>query len=142
MNVVKLHMGKAFAVIALMFSIVLPKMVEFGTQLARAEIGLFYYAGHGMQVEGRNYLIPLGVDIQSEDDIKFESIDVGRVLAKMEWAQNPVNIIVLDACRNNPFERGFRSAERGLARVESPSQSSRPRRWRLATRLMKRICRR
>ena len=62
---------------------------DFGNKLTRAEIGLFYYAGHGMQVSGNNYLIPTGVDITSEDEVEFETIDTRRILAKMEWAKKP-----------------------------------------------------
>ena len=93
---------------------------KFGDDLAQAEVGLFYYAGHGMQVGGRNYLIPIGADIEREDEVRYEAVEAGQVLAKMESAQNPVNILILDACRNNPVGRSFRSATRGLARVESP----------------------
>ena len=93
---------------------------KFGKSLRGADIGLFYYAGHGMEVNDRNYLIPVGVDIESEDEVPYEAIDVGQVLAKMEAAGNPVNILVLDACRNNPLERSFRSGSRGLARMDAP----------------------
>ena len=92
----------------------------FGDKLSRADVGLFYYAGHGLQVNGRNFLVPIGADIRAEDEIAFETIDASRVLAKMETAKNPVNIVVLDACRNNPFAVSSRSGSRGLARMESP----------------------
>ncbi|MCP4410008.1 MAG: caspase family protein, partial [Gammaproteobacteria bacterium] len=82
---------------------------RFGRALAQAEVGVFYYAGHGMQVNNRNYLIPIGADIETEDEVPYEAIDAGQVLAKMESARNPVNILILDACRNNPLERSFRS---------------------------------
>ncbi len=93
---------------------------EFGNKLARADVGLFYYAGHGLQVDGRNFLVPIGADILAEDEIAFETIDASRILAKMETARNPVNIVILDACRNNPFAVNSRSGSRGLARMESP----------------------
>ena len=96
---------------------------DFGKQLRKGGVGLFYYAGHGLQVGGRNYLIPIDAVIESESDVKYESVDVGRVLGKMEDAHNDINIIILDACRDNPFGRGFRSYTRGLARIDAPSGS-------------------
>ena len=92
----------------------------FYSKLRNSETGLFYYAGHGMQVKGRNYLIPVDARIESESDIEHESIDLGRVLGKMEDAGNPVNIVILDACRDNPFARSFRSSGAGLARMDAP----------------------
>jgi len=92
----------------------------FYSKLRNSETGLFYYAGHGMQVKGRNYLIPVDARIETESDVEHESIDVGRVLGKMEDAGNPVNIVILDACRDNPFARSFRSSGTGLARMDAP----------------------
>jgi len=96
---------------------------DFGKQLRTGGVGLFYYAGHGIQVKGRNYLIPIGAAIESESDVKYESVDAGRVLGKMEDAGNNLNIIILDACRDNPFARSFRSSERGLAKMDAPTGS-------------------
>ena len=94
---------------------------RFGRQLKEQKgVGLFYYAGHGVQVENRNYLIPTDTPLEEADEIPYESVDVGSVLAKMESAQNSLNILILDACRNNPFPGTTRSASRGLARVEAP----------------------
>jgi hypothetical protein len=84
-------------------------------------VGLFYYAGHGMQISGRNYLIPVDADIAQEHDIKYEALDVGRVLDGMEEAGNNANILILDACRNNPYARSFRSSSQGLAQIDSPT---------------------
>ncbi len=86
-------------------------------------VGLFFYAGHGVEVGGRNYLIPLGANIQGEGDVKFESVDAGRVMSGMEYAGNNLNMVILDACRNNPFSRSFRSASRGLAEMNPPKGS-------------------
>ena len=80
-------------------------------------VGLFYYAGHGIQSHGRNYLIPVKAEIVKEWDLKFKAVDVGQVSSAMEGAGNGLNMIVLDACRNNPLVRSFRGAERGLARM-------------------------
>lgn len=88
---------------------------EFGSSLKRGGVGLFYYAGHGLQVAGINYLVPVGAKIHSESDVKYETIDAGRILDEMENAGNGLNIVILDACRDNPFGRRFRDMTRGLA---------------------------
>ena len=93
---------------------------EFGNQLKRGGTGLFYYAGHGMQVKGKNFLIPVDSDIQSEDEVPYRGIDANELLAKMESARNRVNLVILDACRNNPFARSFRSSSQGLAQMDAP----------------------
>ena len=99
------------------------QMVEaiqaFGKQLDRSDVGLFYFAGHGIQVKGTNYLVPVGANLQREADTEFECVDAARVLSYMEEAGNRVNIVILDACRNNPFARSFRSATRGLAQMDA-----------------------
>ena len=97
---------------------------DFGEKLKRSGgVGLFYFAGHGMQVRGNNYLIPLDADIRSEDEVAFDSIDAQSVLEKMESAGNRVNLLILDACRDNPFIRNSRSAAVGLATMSAPSGS-------------------
>jgi len=96
---------------------------DFGVKLKRGGVGLFYYAGHGIQVQGVNYLVPVGARLATESDAKYECVDAGRVLGKMEDAGNELNIVILDACRNNPFARTFRSAEQGLARMDAPTGS-------------------
>jgi uncharacterized caspase-like protein len=92
----------------------------FGDSLREGYVGLFYYAGHGVQVGGRNFLIPVDSVIEREDEIPFKAIDVGQVLAKLESAGNAMNIVILDACRNNPFARSTRSAVAGLAHMDAP----------------------
>jgi uncharacterized caspase-like protein len=96
---------------------------QFGAKLRRGGVGLFYYAGHGVQVQGVNYLVPIGARLSSESDVKYECVDAGRVLGKMEDAGNELNLVILDACRNNPFTRGFRSVDQGLARMDAPTGS-------------------
>jgi len=96
---------------------------DFGKELRSGGVGLFYFAGHGFQVQGRNYLIPIDADIESEADVKYESVDAGRVLSQMNEAENGLNIIILDACRDNPFARSFRSGEKGLAKMDAPTGS-------------------
>lgn len=95
----------------------------FGTMLRLGGVGLFYYAGHGIQSRGTNYLIPVHAEIKSEADVKYRSVDAGYVLSQMEDAGNNLNIIILDACRNNPFARSFRSADKGLAKMDAPTGS-------------------
>jgi hypothetical protein len=92
---------------------------EFAGELRRAQAGLFYFAGHGVQVKGSNYLVPVGADIQSEADIEDLAVDANYILRTMEDAQAEVNIVILDACRNNPFARSFRSAARGLVQMDA-----------------------
>ncbi|MBP8644966.1 MAG: SUMF1/EgtB/PvdO family nonheme iron enzyme [Syntrophobacteraceae bacterium] len=92
----------------------------FGQKLQKGGVGLFYYAGHGMQVNGKNYLIPIGAKIEHEKHVEYEGVDVGSVLSEMEYARNRLNIVILDACRDNPFARSFRSSAQGLASVNAP----------------------
>ena len=92
----------------------------FANKLKRAEIGFFFYAGHGMQIKGANYLIPVGTEVVSSADVEFEAVHAGRILAKMEEAGNSLNMVVLDACRNNPYRGTFRSTGQGLARMDAP----------------------
>jgi tetratricopeptide (TPR) repeat protein len=81
-------------------------------------VALFYYAGHGLQNLGENYLVPVEANIQYEDDIPRMCMPVQRtVMANMERSSSRINILVLDACRNNPFPSAYRSAESGLAEV-------------------------
>ena len=93
---------------------------QFYTRLKRAEVGVFYFAGHGMQVHGVNYLIPVKARVTTETDLQFEAVDAGRVLGKMQSAGNRLNIVILDACRDNPFKRSFRTTEKGLAQMDAP----------------------
>lgn len=102
----------------------LDKMFEairvFGDQLRGGGVGLFYFAGHGVQIAGRNYLVPVGSQIEREDEVVYRSIDAGQVLNKMASAGNRVNLVILDACRSNPFARSFRAISTGLAIMEAP----------------------
>jgi tetratricopeptide (TPR) repeat protein len=93
----------------------------FGERIQHGGIGLFYYAGHAVQVDGRNYLIPVGAQISHEHEVEYEAIDVGLLLSQMQDAHNQLNIVILDACRNNPFGRRFRSINNGLASINAPS---------------------
>jgi hypothetical protein len=94
---------------------------RFGNQLLGADVGLFYYAGHGLQLRGTNYLVPVTANPVREADVDFQMEDVALVLRQMEDAKTKLNIVILDACRNNPFGgRGLRAAEGGLAQLRAP----------------------
>lgn len=95
---------------------------EFAGKIGRDEhsVGLFYYAGHGVQADGTNYLIPVDAEVESVTDLEANAFDVQRVLRTMEGAQNQMNIVILDACRDNPLPK-TRGIERGLRRMEAPS---------------------
>ena len=95
-------------------------IADFGEKLQEGATGLFYYAGHGMQVSGRNFLIPIDAEIKSEQRVRLETVDVDVVLDQMTAAKSKVNMVILDACRNNPFERRFRSVGGGLAQINAP----------------------
>ncbi len=95
----------------------------FGDRLEKAgaeSVGLFYYAGHGVQVDGHNYLIPIGADIDRESDVDIEAVSANVVLKTMARAFTRLNFVILDACRDNPYKRSFRSSVRGLARMDAP----------------------
>lgn len=99
---------------------------SFGQALSAAgpdAVGLFFYAGHGIQVDGTNYLIPVGAAIAAEADVDLEAVSAETVLKQMEYAGARVNIVILDACRNNPLPRSMRGADRGLARMDAPAGS-------------------
>jgi uncharacterized caspase-like protein/formylglycine-generating enzyme required for sulfatase activity len=97
---------------------------EFGARLEKAgpaAVGLFYYAGHGVQLNGRNYLIPTTAQIDREGDVEIEAVSADWVIEQMRYARNRLNIVILDACRNNPFTRSMRSVDHGLATMDAPA---------------------
>lgn len=82
-------------------------------------VGLFYYAGHGIQNEGENYLVPVEANVQYDDDIPRTCMPVQRIImANMERSNSRMSIVILDACRNNPFPSAYRSTESGLAEIK------------------------
>jgi len=94
---------------------------NFGRQIQGADVALFYYAGHGVQVSGSNYLVPVSANPTREADVDFQMVDVNLVLRQMQGSGTRLNIVILDACRNNPFgARGLRSSEGGLAQMRAP----------------------
>lgn len=103
------------------------KVRDFARTLAQADVGLVFYAGHGLQVGRVNYLVPVDARLESDRDLEFETIRLELILSQMEIArEGKTNIVFLDACRDNPFSRslaramGTRSAMlgRGLAQVQ------------------------
>ena len=92
---------------------------KFSQKLSNAEIGIFYFAGHGVQINGTNYLIPVNNNIQEKSEVEFKAIDAGRILNKMEKAGNPLNIVILDACRDNPFKQSFHTSKKGLTKINA-----------------------
>lgn len=97
---------------------------DFGDKLkASGGVGLFYYAGHGVQVRGENFLVSTDSDIRNEDEVADDSVNVSVILDKMQSAGNRMNLIILDACRDNPFANKSRSAAAGLATINAPSGS-------------------
>jgi len=93
---------------------------QFGDKLLTKDVGLVYYSGHGMEVKGRNYFIPVNADIKRSDEVADQSLDVSLILDKMETAKKGINILIVDACRDDPFGRSFRSGNRGLATMDAP----------------------
>ncbi len=92
----------------------------FGAKLTPTSAGVFYFAGHGVQVAGANYLIPLAAKIDKEADVEYEAVDAGRVLNEFATSRAALSILILDACRDNPFSAATRSLTRGLAVVKMP----------------------
>ncbi len=86
-----------------------------------ADVALFYYGGHGLQVNGVNYLVPIDADLHQEADVDFQMLDTGLIMRQMESARARLNLLILDACRNNPFgSRGLRAITGGLAQMQAP----------------------
>jgi Caspase domain/Concanavalin A-like lectin/glucanases superfamily len=88
--------------------------------------GLFYYAGHGIQDKKQhNYIVPVEASMNNEDVIEDECYDIERLLLNLKEAKNDLNIVILDACRNNPFARSFRGdAGGGLAAIKTPAKGT------------------
>ncbi|MBK9574598.1 MAG: caspase family protein [Rhodoferax sp.] len=97
----------------------------FGKRVAGPdiELALFYYAGHGVQIDWRNYLLPVDVAVRSADDIKDQCIDLGRLLGHLSKAKGKSHVVILDACRNNPFGASYRPAQAARASFDAPPGS-------------------
>jgi hypothetical protein len=96
-------------------------ILEFSRELGKYNVALFFYAGHGIQLEGSNYLIPVDARLDDRLAAQFEAVDVGKLVSQFERYPNNVNIVILDACRNNPFKTWARGAESGFKAIPAPS---------------------
>ena len=85
-------------------------------------MAIFYFAGHGVEVGGVNYLIPINATLNSEADVRYNALSVNRVLDNMDLKRVRFKLLILDACRDNPFTRGWtRSGNiKGLAHINAP----------------------
>jgi uncharacterized caspase-like protein len=86
---------------------------DFGNAIQGADVALFYYAGHGVQVRGANFLVPVSANPTREVDVDFQMLDVNLVLREMEYGRAKLNLVILDACRNNPFRMAPGNEESG-----------------------------
>ena len=94
---------------------------DFNTKLAEgADVGLLFFAGHGIEVNNINYLLPIDAKIKYKRDVKYEAINLNDIIEDMKNARNSLNIIILDACRNNPFSNTRGVTKGGLAEVKPP----------------------
>jgi len=89
---------------------------KFYTKIKRGGVGFFYFSGHGIEFDGQNYLIPIDAKLDDKSDAEFEAIALNKITKKMQNAKNRLNIVVLDACRNDPFSRSVGTG--GLAKSE------------------------
>ena len=97
---------------------------QFGRDLRKAgtdATGLFYYAGHGVQSFGTNYLLPVDIVVTDAADLDLEAVEAQSVLRQMHSARNKTNIVILDACRNNPFSDILAFNDNGLAEMQAPT---------------------
>jgi len=94
---------------------------EFSKQLGNYNVALFYYAGHGIQSAGVNYLIPVDATLKEEVDLEFEATDVNKVVRQFEKYDGNTNIVLLEACRNNPYRSWSRGGNRGFVAITAPS---------------------
>jgi hypothetical protein len=100
-------------------------MVDFTDKLNQNRgVGLFYYAGHGVQIKGENFLIPVDHNLESEKDVQYQAINVNTLLDNMQTSGTRMNIVILDACRDNPFPAPDRSLGRGLAQIYAEGSGS------------------
>ena len=91
-------------------------IASFGSRLGGSDAALFYFAGHGIQVKSQNYLIPVDAEIDSEASVPYQGVNLNQILDEMDNGKSNANIVILDACRNNPLTGKFRSGKiQGLA---------------------------
>lgn len=98
----------------------LAAMRQFGDQLGERSVAVMFYAGHGIQLRDRNFMIPVDAELTREDDVVVHGVDVGYMLDRMAAARSRVNVVILDACRDNPLAKRAGTAARGLAQMDAP----------------------
>lgn len=96
-------------------------MRELRAKLTPGAVALIFYAGHGLQIKGENYLPAVDAEIQTEDDVPTQSLALKQIMQVLDDAKTRLNLVFLDACRNNPYARSFRSGDNGLSKVDAPS---------------------
>jgi len=97
---------------------------DFRGHLRKGDMALVYYSGHGAQVAGQNYLLPIHHGIQEEFEVEDRAVSLNSILQSLANSASSSNIVILDACRDNPFNKQFKSATRGLARLEHQAQGT------------------
>lgn len=96
----------------------------YAEQLTKQKaVGLFYYAGHGAQLAWRNYLVPVDAGINTLEDLPRQTLELNVLLQALKKADNPMNVIILDACRDNPFGNGVPLEQKGLSQFDAPNGS-------------------
>jgi len=89
----------------------------------RKAVGLFYFAGHGVQLDWRNYMLPVDAVIDTVEDVGKQSVDIARLMEGLVKAANPMNVIILDACREDPFGKAKKVPQKGLSQMDAPTQT-------------------
>jgi hypothetical protein len=90
---------------------------------AKKCVGLFYYAGHGIQLAWKNYMLPVDAEIDTIDDVQKKAVEVNSLTEGLVKAANPLNVIILDACRDNPFGTAKPTQQKGLSQMDAPNQT-------------------
>lgn len=96
---------------------------KFTAKLTEDTVAVFYYSGHALEVQGQNYLLPVGKPINSEANVKYQAVNVGLLLDNLKASRKGLNLVILDACRDNPLPRDSKTARRGLSQTTAPSGS-------------------
>ena len=99
-------------------------LTAFANTLKPGDEVVVFYAGHGVQVKGVNYLPAVDADIQTEEDVALNSLNLNTLMERLDEAKAGLKLLFLDACRNNPYARSLRSNDRGLARVSAAPSGS------------------
>jgi simple sugar transport system substrate-binding protein len=94
---------------------------EFRSKLTPGSVTVVFYAGHGVQIKGENYLPTVDAEINGEEDVPMQSLSTRQVMDVLAEAKTRMNLVFLDACRDNPYARSFRSSTRGIAKENAPS---------------------